>query len=139
MSHLFTEGARMKRMISSVAVIVAAVLSVGTAAQSSGTAGPMGKMEMKDTTHTGCIETGSAQGTFTLTHLAADDQMGKDAMKMAKTSSKDALEPALTLTSSSVDLSKHLGHKVSVIISPPGAAPSTLVVKSLKMIAASCS
>src|SRR5918996_5375997 len=61
-------------------------------------------------------------GTFTLTNITAD-HMGKDAMKkdsMAKdTVSKDAMAPTtLTVTSSSVDLSKHLAHKVSITGSP---------------------
>src|SRR5260370_29090831 len=116
----------MKWIISSVAVLVAAVLSVGAAAQSSGTMGKgdkMNKMEMKDTTYTGCVEAGSEPGSFTLTHLAAEEHMGKEAMKkdtMAKDSmAKDAMAPmALSVTGSSGDLSKHLGHKVSVTGSP---------------------
>ena len=149
----------MKWIISSVAVLVAAVLSVGAAAQSSGTMGKgdkMNKMEMKDTTYTGCVEAGSEPGSFTLTHLAAEEHMGKEAMKkdtMAKDSmSKDAMAPmALSVTGSSVDLGKHLGHKVSVTGSPAhgkmdamgkdtmGKGASAFTVKSLKMVAASCS
>ena len=41
----------------------------------------MDKMAMKDTTYTGCIEAGVAPDAFMLTHLAADDHMGKDARK----------------------------------------------------------
>ena len=137
----------MKLMMSSVAVLVAAVLSsVGVAAQSGDTMAKgdkMGKMTMKDATHTGCIEAGTAPGTFTLTHLAADDHMAKDAMKketMTKESmSKGAMAtPTLSLTSTSADLSKHLGHKVSVTGSHDKAT-SPFVVKTLKMVAASCS
>lgn len=134
-------------MMSSVVALVAALLSVGVAAQSSTAVkddkmGKMGKMAMKEATHTGCIEAGSVLGTFTL-KLAADDHMAKDAMKkdtMTKESmSKDAMAPAtLRLTSSSVDLSKHLGHKVSVTGSHDKAT-SPFAVKSLKMVAASCS
>jgi hypothetical protein len=152
----------MKRMMSSVAVLVAAVSSVGVAAQSNGTMGKsdkMTEMEMKNATYTGCVEAGSEPGSFTLTHLAADDHMGKDAMKkdtmkkdtMAVDSmAKDAMAPmALTVTGSSVDLSKHLGHKVSVTGSPAHGkmdamgkdtmGASAFTVKSLKMVAASCS
>src|ERR1700732_3880952 len=119
------EGA-MKWMMSSVGALVAGVLSVSVLAQSDGTAangGKMDKMAMKDTTYTGCVEAGGAPGTFTLTHLAADDRMGKDPMKkdtMTKDSvSKDAMAPSTwALSSSSVDLNKHLGHKVSVTGSP---------------------
>jgi pentapeptide MXKDX repeat protein len=153
----------MKWIMSSVAVLVAAVLSVGAAAQASGTMAKgdtMDKMKMKDATYTGCIEAGTAAGTFMLTHVAAD-VMGKDAMKkdtmkkdtMAKdTMSKEAMAPtALTLSSSSVDLSKHMGHKVAITGSAAHGKMDTMAkdammkdasaftVKSLKMVAASCS
>jgi hypothetical protein len=144
--------------MSSVAVLVAAVLSVGAAAQASGTMAKgdtMDKMKMKDATYTGCIEAGTAAGTFMLTHVAAD-VMGKDAMKK-DTMSKEAMAPtALTLSSSSVDLSKHLGNKVSITGSAAHGKMdamgkdtmakdammkdvSAFTVKSLKMVAASCS
>jgi pentapeptide MXKDX repeat protein len=159
----------MKWIISGVALLVAAVLSMGAAAQSNGTMGKgdrMNKIEMKDTTYTGCVEAGSEPGSFTLTHLAAADHMGKAAMKkdtmgndtmkkgtMAKDSmSKGAMAPmALSVTGSSVDLGKHLGHKVSVTGSPAhgkmdamgkdtmAKGASAFTVKSLKMVAASCS
>jgi hypothetical protein len=149
----------MKWIMSSVAVLVAAVLSVAAAAQSSGTMGKgdrMNKMEMKDMTYTVCVEAGSEPGRFTLTHLAAEDHMRKDAMKkdtMAKDSmSKDAMAPmVLSVTESSVDLGQHLGHTVSVTGSPAhgkmdamgkdtmAKGASAFTVKSLKMVAASCS
>ena len=132
----------MKWMMSSVVVLVTAVLSAGVAAQSSATAtkdDKMGKMAMKDATHTGCIEAGSTQGTFAL-KLAADDHMAmkKDTTKK-DTMTKDAMTPTtMSLTSSSVDLSKHLGHKVSVTGSHDKAT-APFAVKTLKMVAASCS
>jgi hypothetical protein len=133
----------MTLIMSSVGVLVAAVLSVGVSAQSGGTMAKGDKMATKDATHTGCIEAGSAPGTFTLTHLAADDHMGKAPMKMdtmtkESMSKGDMAPPTLSLTSSSVDLSKHLGHKVSVTGSHDKAT-SPFAVKSLKMVAATCS
>jgi len=147
-------------------MLVAIVLPVVAGAQSGTTAkgDKMDKMEMKDATYTGCIEVGSTAGTFTLTHVA-DDHMAKDAMKkdtMKKdtmkndTMGKDTMATTLTLTSASVDLSKHLGHKVSVTgsaahgkmdamgkdtMAKDGMAKdaSAFTVKSLKMVAASCS
>jgi len=119
--------------------IRAAMLSVTVVAQSGSTSangGKMDKMPMKDTTYTGCVEAGSAPTSFMLTHLAADDHMGKDAMKkdmmkkdamkkdtMAKDGmSKDTMAPTTwSLASSSVDLSKHVGHKVTVTGSPARA------------------
>ena len=160
----------MKWSMSSVAILVAAVSSVAVGAQSGGTMAKgdkMDKMEMMDANYTGCIEAGSAAGTFMLTHVATADHMGKDMMKkdaMAKkdTMAKDAMAKdgmshesmaptTLTLTGSSVDLSKHLGHKVSLTGSlahekmdamekgTMGKSTSTFTVKSLKMIAATCS
>jgi pentapeptide MXKDX repeat protein len=161
------EGA-MKWMMSSVGALVAAVLAVSVLAQSDGTAvngGKIDKMAMKDTTYTGCVEAGGAPSSFTLTHLAADDHMGKDAMKkdamkkdtMAKDGmSRDAMAPPTwSLASSSVDLSKHLGHKVTVTGSPAqgkmdamgkdtmgkdamGKSAPVFTVTALKMVAASC-
>ena len=126
----------MKWRMSSVAILVAAVSSVAVGAQSGGTMAKgdkMDKMEMMDANYTGCLEAGSAAGTFMLTHVATADHMGKDMMKkgaaakdtMAKdTMAKDAMAKdgmshesmaptTLTLTGSSVDLSKHLGHSVT--------------------------
>ncbi len=156
----------MKWMMCSVAMLVAFVLPVVAGALSGTTAkgDKMDKMEMKDATYTGCIEVGSTAGTFTLTHVA-DDHMAKDAMKKdtmkkdtmkSDTMGKDTTATTLTLTSASVDLSKHLGHKVSVTgsaahgkmdamgkdtMAKDGMAKdaSAFTVKSLKMVAASCS
>ena len=137
----------MKWMMSSVAMLIAVVLSVTAIAQSGGTVArgdkmdKMDKMEMKDTTHTGCVEAGSAPGTFMLTHLAADDHMGKDTVAPT----------TFSLSSAAVDLSKHVGHKVSVTGSSAHGKTDAMekdtmakgtpafTVKSLKMVAASCS
>ena len=152
----------MKRSSSNVAILVVAVLSVGVGAQTGGTMAKdqmAGKMDMKATTYTGCIETGSAPGTFTLTHVV-EDHMGKGMMKDSKDKpamtgehmEHDAMAPTmLSLTGTDVDLRKHLGHKVTVTGSlshgsvsaierdTMKAAPTTFSVTSLKMIAASCS
>ena len=131
----------MKWMMSSVVVLVGAVLSGGVAAQSSATAAKddkMGNMAMKDATHTGCIEAGSTKGTFTLM-VAADMAMMKKDSTTKDTPTKDAMTPTtMSLTSASVDLSKHLGHKVSVTGSHDNAT-APFAVKTLKMVAASCS
>ncbi len=128
-------------MMSSVVALVAALLSVGVAAQSSATAAKddkMGKMAMKDATHTGCIEAGSVAGTFTL-KLAADDHMAMQKDATTKDTTKAAMAPTtMSLTSASVDLSKHLGHKASVTGSHDKAT-APFAVKTLKMVAASCS
>src|ERR671915_275875 len=63
----------------------------------------------KDQTYTGCVAAGTMAGTFTLTHITAD-HMGKDAMK------KDTMAKG-----------------------PMAKEASAFIVKSLKMVAASCS
>jgi pentapeptide MXKDX repeat protein len=155
--------------MSSVAVLIAAVSSVALGAQSGGTmtkGDKMDKMEMMGANYTGCIEAGRTAGTFVLTHVATADHMGKDMMRkdaraedtMAKDTtarggmSHESMAPAtLSLTGPSVDLSKHLGHKVSITGSlehekmdatekgAMGKSTSTFTVKSLKMVAATCS
>jgi len=152
----------MKAMMCGVVLLIAAAVPVAVGAQSGTMANDdkMDKMKMKDATYNGCIEAGTAAGTFMLTHVVTD-HMGKEAMNkdtMAKdTMSKDTMAPTtLTLTSSSVDLSKHLGHRVSVTGAAAGGTmdamgketsakdamtkgASAFTVKSLKMVAASCS
>lgn len=156
----------MKWSMTGVAIVVAAVWSVSVAAQSGATMAKGDTMQMKDTTYSGCIEAGSSDGSFSLTHLSGDDHVSKGKMKpaavkndgMAKNTmgedhmSHDAMTPAtFNLASLSIDLRKHLGHKVSVtgslahdkmdamdkdMMSKPTA---TFTVTSLKMLAASCS
>ena len=147
----------MKSMMWSVALLVAAVLPVAVGAQSGTMAkgGKMDKMEMKDATYTGCIAAGTAAGTFVLTHVV-NDHMGKDAMKK-DTMAKDTMAATtMALMSATVDLGKHQGHKVSVTgmvahgkmdargkdtMAKDAMAKNgpAFTVKSLKMVAASCS
>jgi hypothetical protein len=113
----------------------------------------MNKMN-SEMSYTGCIER-SPDGEFTLGHAMASSattkkSMGRDSMakeSMAKDSMahdsmmKDAMASTLGLASTSVDLAKHVGHKVTV----KGVAGDTMGgmaafnVKSIKMVAASCS
>jgi len=123
----------MKWMISS-ALLVAVALSVGVHAQSGGAMAKddkMGKMETPTKTYTGCVAAGAETGTFALTHVMADDHM------------KNA---TMTVSSKGIDLSKHIGHKVTVTGSSEpdkmdamGKQMSAFTVKSLKMVSGSCS
>lgn len=139
-----------------ITILALAAMSHVTHAQTGGDrmAKPMGK----DKTYTGCVDAGPSAGSFTLTHAMADkgmskDGMGKDAMKK-DTMGKDAMAPTtLAISSTAVDLSKHVGHKVAVTGGEPAgmaksdamAKPSGMdktmsafSVKSIKMIAATC-
>lgn len=79
-------------------------------------------MEMgKEKSYTGCIEAGAMADSFKLTHAEMammGKGMGKDAMKkdsMKKdTMGKPAMGMSMGIMSKSVDLSKHVGHKVTV-------------------------
>jgi hypothetical protein len=108
----------------------------------------MNKMK-SEMSYTGCIER-SPDGGFTLGHAMASSATTKKSMardSMAKESMahdsmmKDAMASTLGLASTSIDLAKHVGHKVTV----KGAAGDTMGgmatfnVKSIKMVAASCS
>jgi hypothetical protein len=109
--------------------------------------------DAKSETLTGCVARGMATDTYTLTNIT----------KEGEATAKDAT-PRLTvlLSASDIDVSKHVGHKVSVTGSlasdarPVGTAgtekpaatggvtegekaPQTFTVKSLKMVADSCS
>jgi hypothetical protein len=113
-----------------------------------------GRTDPASATLTGCVARGMTTGTYTLTNAA----------KEGEAIAKDALQRlTVGLSSSDVDVSKHVGHKVSVTGSyarfefvmgtagteKPAAADAiadgdrkttrTFAVKSLKMIADSCS
>ena len=107
------------------------------------------KSKAETMTMVGCIEKAES-GSLTLTHaMPADDMdkssMPKDSMKkdsMSKDSmAKDMMMPAVELSSKKVDLSKHVGHKVSLkgVSGDMMNGMATFTVDSLKMIAASCS
>ena len=141
------------------AVLAFAAMAATVAAQ--------GKAMSAEKTYTGCLAK-SDTGVFSLTHAAdamtkdamsehamgkdtmGKETMGKDAMAKGTTAKDsmmknsmagDSMAMALELSSKRVDLSKHVGHKVS-ITGTDGEGMSgkaTFTVKSLKMIAGSCS
>jgi hypothetical protein len=120
----------MKWMMLSLALLVV-VVPVAAGAQNA-----KGDKKGKHSTYTGCVEAGSATGTVMLTHVAAD-QTGKDLGKRAAKGKKDKPVPTtINLMSTVLDLSKHLGHKVSVTGS---VVDGKFTVKSLTMVAGSCS
>ena len=139
-------------MFSGVVAVVLAV-SAAAGAQDRKMDDKMDKMKT-EASYTGCIER-SPDGAFTLGHAMASSATTKKSMAkhpMAKDSMsqdsmahdsmmKDAMAPALGLTSTSVDLAKHVGHKVSVkgVAGDTMGGMATLTVKSIKMVGSSCS
>jgi hypothetical protein len=138
-----------------LSTVFVAVLSATITAQSGNTMNTdhdarMGaKMDnMADATYTGCLQAGSTARTFILSGatrmmtnsmpggVTAADGMNHQMMAMT----------TLTVMATSVDLRKSVGRKVSVTgSSQPGRKDAmgnevpTLTVKSLKVVAASCS
>lgn len=120
----------------------------------------MAKMRGMDVTYTGCIEAAGA-GKFNLAHAVAStgrvaaDSMKEPSMKKNETAmdtmkQDTMMSTTLTLSSTAVDLSKHLGRKVSVTgsLGPQVASvdkgamakePAAFTVKSLKTVSGSCS
>ena len=143
----------MKNVICCGFVAVTLALSAAGSAQDRKMDDKMDKMK-SETSYTGCIER-STDGAFTLGHAMASSattkkSMGKDSMakdSMAKdpmahdSMMKDAMASTLGLASTSVDLAKHVGRKVIVkgVAGDTMAGMATLTVKSIKMVASSCS
>ena len=135
---------------------VAVVLAVSAVASAQDNKMDKMKSEMS---YTGCVQR-SPDGAFTLGHAVASsatatksmskDSMAKDSMAkeaMAKDSMahdsmmKDAMASTLTLAGTSVDLAKHVGHKVTVkgVAGDTMGGLATFNVKSIKMVGSSCS
>jgi len=127
---------------------VSAVLAIAVAAGAQDKMDKMGGMKPA-ASYTGCVER-SQDGAFTLAHATASTAMRKDSMakdSMAKDSMahdsmmKDGMAPSLGLSSTSVDLGKHVGHKVTVkgVAGDTMGGMATFTVKSIKMVGSSCS
>ena len=141
----------MRFMQTAAAITMLTGLATLASAQAGGTTGKdtmmksdgMGMGTVKN--YTGCVEAGSAAGTFVLTHLSPDMAMGKDTMTkdtmkkdaMMKDSMKDTMMPQrLALTGTAVNVAPHLGHKVTV--SGKVSGQTDFMVSTVKMVAASC-
>ena len=87
----------------------------------------------KEMTLTGCVAPGKDPGTFMLTDIAAG------AGATAAAGKKEAAPKVVTLSSSSVKIDPHSGHKVTVVgptTTEKGEAKMT--VSSLKMVSTTC-
>ena len=144
----------MNRIVLSTVFIAA--LAATIAAQSGGTmnndnhAGKTANMAKMaaEATYTGCLQTGSTPGTFVLSgaHRMMKNSM-PDGTKAGDGMMHDTMAmTTLSLMAKSIDLSKHVGRKVSVTGSSQssgkdtmGKDESALTVKTLKVVAASCS
>ena len=139
----------MKNWITPAVTILAVAAMSHVAGAQDKMAKPMGMA--KEKTYTGCIAAGQMAGTYTLTNAMAEMAMGGDAMKK-DTMGKDSMAKPMAIVSKSVDLAKHVGHKVSVTgpdsamamgkdsmgKDTMGKGMPAWSVTSLKMVAATC-
>src|SRR5262245_12956310 len=90
---------------------------------------PKADAKAKDATFTGCVAPGKDPATFILTDVTAGAAAAK----------KDAPPKAVNLSSTSVKIDAHSGHKVTVVgpvTTDKGEA--TMTVTSLKMVSPTC-
>jgi hypothetical protein len=134
-ARLGPQGGYMKVTVAGAAAICIATWLFGSSAVATGAIPQRGQDQMgqdqkgntrtKDISYTGCVEAGQAPRTYILTHVtASDDRMGrgtmaKDAMANdamgRNATAKGAMTPSsLSIVSQAVDLSAHVGHKVTV-------------------------
>jgi hypothetical protein len=156
----------MNRVVMS-AVFVSAISAVAAAQTDSKMAKTMGSektpMMSATVTYTGCLEAGTEQGTFTLTHAEqlGGDSMKKNSMAHGPMEHDMMMSESLKVTSTLVGLIHHVGQKVSVTGSSTTPGPNAMghenmskegmskdamnmnapsfTIKKLKTLATSCS
>jgi len=127
---------------------LSAVLAISMTAGAQDKMDKMGGMK-PEMSYTGCIER-SPEGGFTLAHATTAGAMSKKSMSkdsMSKDSMahdsmmKDDMAPSLGLSSTSVDLGKYVGHKVTVkgVEGDKMDGMASFTVTSIKVVAKSCS
>ena len=141
----------MKKVIVGACVSMAFTAGLGAQDQKMGTV-KMDHMAMEKT-YSGCVESSQA-GSYSLTHSMiadtkksmkkGDSTMKGDPMMKNDAMAHDGMAPAslaLSVAAPGVNLSKHVGHKVTVTGTDGDSmnGMATFKVKSIKMIGASCS
>lgn len=108
------------------AAVALAVLTSATLA--------MAQDKGKEMTYTGCVTPGKDASTFMLTNVMMGDGTKKETPADQKETPK-----MLTLSSTSVKIEPHRGHKVTVMGPTMMEKTDTkMMVTSLKMVAANC-
>jgi hypothetical protein len=139
----------MNRMRSAMCISAAIAFAAVTMAAQEATDKAADKMEKKVT---GCVQAGTSPGTYVLANAvpAVGDKAASDAASMTK-----ADMGTIMLTGTDVDLAPHVGHKVTIsgmmtgkmkadkpataTDTAAGAVGPSLKVKSLAMVATTCS
>lgn len=140
------------------AAVVMCAMATGAFAQTAMSTAPMAMTNEKS--YTGCIEAGGMAGSFTLAHAVLQPAGGEvmkgtsgmkagevsrdkgSSMASTKRDAKSKGDGSLTLSLSStmIDFSKHVGHKVTVTGTDNEMASTAraFTVSTLKMIYARC-
>ena len=127
----------MKRTIS-LAVACAMIGAASAVAAQSAAQKPDQQM-----TYTGCVAPGKMAGTFMLTNVMAGDGMAKEKPAATAAEKKEMPPKELTLSSTTVKIEPHRGHKVTVMGPTMMEKKETMMetkmmVSSLKMVSATC-
>ena len=140
----------MRRNMTAMCLAIVCGCVAGAAAQSGTMDKKSDKMMGKSMSMTGCVEAGTTAGSYMMTHMdmgkmskgkMSDDKMSKATMDKGKMdkgkmdNDKMGMSDKMMLMGTSVDLSKHVGHKVTVM-GTKGA--DGMMVKSMKMMSATC-
>ena len=122
----------MKSLIAAAVACGVVGLMAGTETLTAQEAGEKGK----EMTYTGCVAPGKDASSFMLTNVMMGDDKAAEAEKADK---KGETPKMLTLSSTSVKIEPHSGHKVTVMGPTMMEKGDTkMMVTSLKMVAATC-
>lgn len=127
----------MKRTISLAAACAMVAAASAVAAQSAA------QKPDQQMTYTGCVAPGKMAGTFMLTNVIAGDGMAKEKPPASAAEKKEMPPKELTLSSTTVKIEPHRGHKVTVMgptmmEKKEKMMETKMMVSSLKMVSATC-
>jgi hypothetical protein len=127
----------MKRTISLAAACAMVAAASAVAAQSAA------QKPDQQMTYTGCVAPGKMAGTFMLTNVMAGDGMAKEKPAATAAEKKEMPPKELTLSSTTVKIEPHRGHKVTVMgptmmEKKEKMMETKMMVSSLKMVSATC-
>ena len=126
----------MNRRVMSVVIGMVVTAAAAAYADRTGKSDGIAIPDKGRATYTGCLEAGRVPGTFTLTHVSRIEKGSPTMMPSTN----------LLVLSTSLGLSHEVGHTIQVTGSHTGPhkgtlgmGEPTLNIKTLKMVAASCS
>jgi hypothetical protein len=118
--------------------VISLAVAWAIVAAASAVAAQSARQTGKPMTYTGCVAPGKMAGTFMLTNVMAGDGMKKPDAETEKMTPKE-----LTLSSTTVKIDPHRGHKVTVMgltmmEKTEKMMETKMTVTMLKMVSATC-